>query len=99
MEALGFVLVVVAVAAIFGVMRLVDFLSNSHPLNHSEMLDLAEKRRRNRSLERFDYSDMEQPAHTSEKKRMKASGEFVRCNLAFCDAPARIAGMLKSKKH
>ena len=99
MEGLAYLFVVGLAAAIVVAAKAFDFLANCHPLNDSEVLDLAEKRRRNRALEKFDFSNIEQPAHPSEKKRMKASGQFVSCNLAFYDAPAHIAGMLKAKKH
>ena len=99
MEGLGYLFFVGLIAAIAAAAKAIDFLANCHPLDDSEVLDLAEKRRRNRALAKFGYSDMEQPSHPSEKKRMKAGGQFVSCNLAFYDAPARIAGMLKAKKH
>lgn len=99
MEGLAYLFVVGMIAAIVVAAKAFDFLWNSHPLNDSELLELAEKRRRDRALEKFNFSNMEQPAHPSEKKSMNASGELVNCDLVFYDAPARIAGMLKAKKH
>ena len=96
MEAVIFVLLLLVLGA---VVYIFDFILNSHPLGHSEIVELAERRRRRRGLARFDYSDLEQPADSSEKSKMKAGGEFVHSSLVFRDTPARIAGMLKSKKH
>jgi hypothetical protein len=42
---------------------------------------------------------MPRPADAAEKKAMKAQGHFVGCDLGYRDAPARIAGLLKYKKH
>lgn len=99
MEGLAYLFVVGLAAAIFVAVKAFDFLANCHPLSDSEVLDLAEKRRRDRALEKYDFSNMELSADPSEKKSMKASGQLVNCNLSFYDAPARIAGMLKAKKH
>jgi hypothetical protein len=54
---------------------------------------------RNRALWKFDFSTRPQPADVAEKKAMKSLGEFVSCDLGYRDAPARIAGLLKYKKH
>jgi hypothetical protein len=42
---------------------------------------------------------MPRPAGAAEKKAMKAEGHFVGCDLSYRDVPARIAGLLKYKKH
>ena len=47
----------------------------------------------------FDFSAMQRPADAAEKKAMTRQGEFVACDLPYRDAPARIAGLLKYKKH
>lgn len=77
----------------------VDFLLNRHPLNPEEVEALAKKRCRLQALSRFSFSSAEQPATPEEKRAMKSSGEFVSCDIDFRDAPARVAGLLKYKKH
>ena len=99
MEGVGYFLFLGFIAVAVMVAKALNFLANSHPLTTSEVLNLAEKRRRKKAIQKFRYSSLEQPAHVSEKKAMKAGGEFVNADLAFSDAPARIAGMLKAKKH
>jgi len=77
----------------------VDFLLNHHPLNPEEVEELAKKRCRLRALTKFSYSSAEQPATPEEKRAMKSSGEFVNSDIEFRGAPARVAGLLKYKKH
>lgn len=89
----------VAVVAFVVVIWAVDVYRNRHPLNNQEILALSRKRQRNRSLSKFEFSTMQRPADAAEKKAMRSQGEFVDCNLAYRDAPVRIAGLLKYKKH
>ena len=77
----------------------VDFLLNHHPLNPEEVEALAKKRCRLQGLRRFSFSSAEQAARPEEKRAMKSSGELVNCDIDFRDAPARVAGLLKYKKH
>jgi len=63
------------------------------------MYALARKRQKTRFLSRFSFSKDPQLADADEKKAMKSDGQFVVCDLAFYEAPARIAGLLKYKKH
>lgn len=88
-----------AVVALFTLIRTVDVYRHRHPLNGLEILALSRKRQRNRALSKFDFSTMPRPAVAAEKKAMKAQGEFVACDLVYRDAPARVAGLLKYKKH
>jgi hypothetical protein len=96
MEALWFFC---AVVAFFVLIWAMDVYRHRHPLTTQELLTLSRKRQRNRALWKFDFSTMPQPADAVEKKAMKSQGEFVGCDLGYPDAPARIAGLLKYKKH
>lgn len=88
-----------AVAAFFVLVRTVDVYRHRHPLSNQEILVLSKKRQRNRALLKFNFSTLPRPADSVEKKAMKSQGEFVDCDLGYGDAPARIAGLLKYKKH
>lgn len=96
MEAIWFI---GAVAALTVLGWGIDVYRHRHPLTTQEMLTLARKRQRNRALSLFDFSTIQRAADPVEKKAMKSHGEFVRCDLRYRDAPARIAGLLKYKKH
>jgi len=96
MEALWFF------GAIVGIIILalvIDIYWHRHPLNEQEVHQLSRKRQRNSALSKFDFSTMPQPADPVEKKAMRGQGEFVVCDLHYRDAPSRIAGLLKYKKH
>ncbi|MGO8928322.1 MAG: hypothetical protein ACLQU3_15750 [Limisphaerales bacterium] len=88
-----------AAAALLALIWAIDVYRHRHPLNNEEILSLSRKRQRNRALSVFDFSTIEQPADAAEKKAMRGQGEFVGCDLPYRDAPARIAGLLKYKKH
>ncbi len=88
-----------AVVAFFVLIWAVDVYRHRHPLNNQEILALSMKRQRIRALRKFDFSTMQRPADAAEKKAMKSQGEFVGCDLGYRDSPARIAGLLKYKKH
>ncbi|HVA94017.1 MAG TPA: hypothetical protein VNI36_03860 [Candidatus Dormibacteraeota bacterium] len=88
-----------AVVAFFTLIWAVDVYRLRHPLNNLEILALSKKRQRNLALSKYDFSTMPRPADVAEKKAMNSQGEFVGCDLGYCDAPARMAGLLKYKKH
>jgi hypothetical protein len=88
-----------AVVAFFVLIWAVDVYRHRHPLNKLEILALSRKRQRNQALWKFNFSTRPQPAEAVEKKAMKSLGEFVGCDLGYHDVPARIAGLLKYKKH
>lgn len=88
-----------AVAALVVLFWAIDVYRHRHPLTSQELLALSRKRQRNRALSMFDFSTMQRVANPVEKKAMKIQGEFVRCDFGYRDAPARIAGLLKYKKH
>lgn len=77
----------------------IDVYRNRHSLNVDEIARLAQKRRRNRALYEYRFCSVQRPADPAEKKAMKSAGEFVSCDLDYNDAPSRIAGLLKYKKH
>ena len=85
--------------AIVGIILAIDIYWHRHPLNEQEIYQLSRKRQRNSALSKYDFSTMPQPADPAEKKAMKSQGEFVVCDLQYRDAPSRIAGLLKYKKH
>jgi hypothetical protein len=90
------------VAILFAVIILcfgIDVFCHRHPLTADEVVLLAEKWRRNRALSEYQFSTYQQIADAAEKKAMKGMGEFLVCDLAYTDTPARIAGLLKYKKH
>jgi hypothetical protein len=76
-----------------------DVFRNRHPLTREEAICLASKRRRTRQLQEFQFCVEPRPANSVEKKAMKSTGEFVSCDLDYYDAPSRVAGLLKYKKH
>lgn len=88
-----------AVVVFFVLFWAVDVYRHRHPLNNQEILALSRKRQRNQALSKFDFSTLQRPADAAEKKAMKSHGEFVGCDLVYRDSPARIAGLLKYKKH
>lgn len=77
----------------------VDVVRNGHPLTIDEVVRLALKRRRNRALTDYRFCASQRLANPAEKKAMSANGEFVKCDLDYFEAPSRIAGFLKYKKH
>lgn len=77
----------------------IDLFRNRHPLTPEEENRLASKRRRNAQLQEFQFCVQPRPANPEEKKAMKSTGEFVACDLDYYEAPSRIAGLLKYKKH
>lgn len=77
----------------------VEIFKNRHPLTSEEIRRLAHKRRYKRALLGYQFSTIQRPADASEKKVMQATGEFVTCDFDFHQAPSRIAGLLKYKKH
>lgn len=96
MEALWFI---GAIVGIFVLIWTIDVYRHRHPLTIQEILALSRKRQRNRALREFDFSTMPRPADAVEKKAMNSQGELIGCDLGYRDAPARIAGLLKYKKH
>lgn len=76
-----------------------DVYRHRHPLTDEEVLALAKKRARNRALSEHAYSVQQQIADPEEKKAMKHAGEFITCDQPYYESPARIAGLLKYKKH
>ena len=75
------------------------FYNNSRPLEPKEIHQLAKARQWDRFLSRYGFTQWEQEVSTSEKKAMRSTGEFVRCDLDYRTAPAWVAAMLKYKKH
>ncbi len=96
MEALWFL---IAIASIGLIAWGIDLFMHREPLAADELVQLAEKRQRNAALSEYSFSMLSHLASPSEKKAMKARGEFVKCDLEFFDAPVRVAGLLKYKKH
>ena len=90
-----FVGLVTLIVLIWGI----DVYRNRHPLTPEESLSLAEKRGRNKALFEHRYSTKQRLANPAEKKAMKSQGELVSCAMDYYDTPARIAGLLKYKKH
>lgn len=88
-----------AIIAVILLLWGIDVYRHRHPLDPNEVLSLARKRQRNRALFEFRFSTTQRPADPVEKKAMKSRGEFVAYDLPYRDAPARIAGLLKYKKH
>ena len=87
------------IAVIILLIWAVDVYRHRHPLTAEELFALSRKRQRNRAFSVFEFSITPQPASPVEKKAMKSQGEFVPCDLAYHGTPARIAGLLKYKKH
>lgn len=76
-----------------------DVFKNRHPLNPEEVLELARIKQWRHLLAVHAFSSIPVIADASKKKAMKASGQFVRCDLRFTQLPSTIAGLLKYKKH
>jgi hypothetical protein len=76
-----------------------DIYKNRHPLNPEEILELARTKQWRHLLAVHAFSSIPVAADASKKKAMKASGQFVRCDLGFSQLPSSIAGLLKYKKH
>jgi len=76
-----------------------DIYKNRHPLNPEEILELARTKQWRHLLAVHAFSSIPVAADASKKKAMKASGQFVRCDLGFFQLPSSIAGLLKYKKH
>jgi len=76
-----------------------DVFKNRHPLNPEEVLELARIKQWRHLLAVHAFSSIPVAADPSKKKAMKASGQFVRCDLGFSQLPSSIAGLLKYKKH
>ncbi len=96
---MGFLWFIVALAVLWGAIYGIDVYRHRHPLSLNEIASLALKRQRNEAIFKHDYSRSPRPANPIEKKAMKSGGEFVPSNLAYDEAPSRIAGLLKYKKH
>ncbi len=96
MDALSFFLGTVGIALLIWV---IDVALNSKPLSRQEVQTLSRKRQRSRALSKFHFSSVPQPATAEEKKAMRSEGEFIGCDVRFTDLPARVAGLLKYKKH
>lgn len=90
---------IVGLVALLALIWGIDVYCHRHPLTPEEALRLAEKRRRNKALFEYRYSTHPSLANPTEKKAMKSQGEFVSCAIDYSDAPARIAGLLKYKRH
>ena len=91
-----YVVILIAVIALcFGI----DVFLHRHPLTADEVIQLAQKWRRNRALSEYQFSRYQQVADAAEKKAMKGMGEFLACDRVYDQTPSRIAGLLKYKKH
>lgn len=77
----------------------IDVFRNRHPLTSDEARRLAQKRRRILALNNYRFCTNQRPADPVDKKAMNSAGEFVGCDLDYFQAPSRIAGLLKYKKH
>lgn len=84
---------------VFPLLWVFKVFRNRHPLTASEVQELARKRQKTRFLSQFSFSKDYLPADADEKRAMKSDGEFVACDVPYFEAPARIAGLLKYKKH
>jgi len=76
-----------------------DVFKNRHPLNPEEVIELARIKQWRHLLLVHAFNSIPVTTDASKKKAMKASGQFVRCDLRFSHLPSSIAGLLKYKKH
>src|SRR5437762_2681537 len=90
---------ILAIALLIVSLVAIDIFQNRHPLTQEETSRLASKRRRDRQFQVFRFCQQPRPANPADKKAMKSTGEFVVCDLDYYEAPSRIAGLLKYKKH
>jgi len=93
---LYFILIVVVLVVLC---YAIDIFRNRHPLTADEASLLSQKRRRNRALLEYRFCSNQRVADRAEKKAMDSTGQFVVCDFDFLQAPSRIAGLLKYKKH
>jgi hypothetical protein len=91
--------IVLILGGLFVTVFAVDVFLNRHPLQDEEVDTLAGKRRRVRQLHEFQFCTSPRQAAAAEKKAMKSTGEFVALETDYFEAPSRIAGLLKYKKH
>jgi hypothetical protein len=96
---MGLLLLFCAVLALFGLSWISDVLKYRHPLGLEEVRELASKRQWEHLLRAYAFSSAPRIADPSEKKAMKGSGQFVRCNLSYSEMPSVMSGLLKYKKH
>ena len=89
----------VGLLALIALLWAIDLFQHRHPLEKDELMRLAQKRRRNKALQEYNFSTVQIKADPADKKAMDSEGEFVSCDLDYHNAPARIAGLLKYKKH
>ncbi len=73
--------------------------ANRHPLTEEEIARLARKRQRNHALREYKFTELPEQIASDAKSAMKAAGEFLSVDYSFFEAPAKIAGFLKYKKH
>jgi hypothetical protein len=90
---------IVAIIALALMCYGIELFQNRHPLTAEEVIQLAQKRRRIRALFEYRFGSQQRLADPAEKKAMNSNGEFVALDIDFSHAPARIAGLLKYKKH
>lgn len=87
---------------IFGVLALlfvVDIYRYRQPLTEEEISVLVTKRVRKAALSGLAFDTTPVIANVAEKAAMNALGEFIEFNIEYKSVPARIAGLLKYKKH
>ena len=96
---MGLLLFFLLVFALFGVGWISDILRHRHPLGPEEVQELARRRQWEKLLTAYAFSGTQRPADPAEKKAMKGSGQFVRCDLSYSEMPSVVAGLLKYKKH
>lgn len=95
---MGLVLIFSLIFALFGISWIRDILRHRHPLGPQEVKELARRRQWENLLRSYAFSGTQLLADPADKKAMKGSGQFVRCDLSYSEMPSVIAGLLKSKK-
>lgn len=92
---LEFLGLVVIAAALFAA----HVYANRHPLTDEEIARLARKWQRSHALREYSFAEIREQISSEAKGSMRAQGEFVTVDFSFSEAPAKIAGFLKYKKH
>lgn len=96
---MGLLFVFCVAFALFGLSWISDILKHRHPLGPEEIKELASKRQWEHLLGAYAFSGTPRIADPVEKKAMKGSGQFVRCDLSYSEIPSVVSGLLKYKKH
>lgn len=81
------------------VVVLIFVVTHLRPLNESEVIELATKRRGKEIQKYFDCYVGQIVVNPEFKTRMNATGKFYRISDSLFEFPSRVAGLLKYKKH